>query len=186
MLIDGKRKGTFDLYAAAEQYNVQFTFAGLPKGKHTIVIYVLGRKNPAATERLVAVDAFIVGAVTTQDTSPKIKYDSWQAKTNPNASGGTYRFSGTENAATSTRASFAASSVTWVTAMGPKYGKAEILIDGFSYRVVDLYAPTKQWQVAKTFNVSSGYYHIIAIVPLHTKNPASSGYKVVMDALIIE
>jgi hypothetical protein len=183
VLIDGVNKGTFDLYAISEQYQVQYAFGNLSDTKHTIVIRVLGVKNPAATQSYVAVDAFIVGGVTTQDNSPKIKYDSWQGKVNSHASGGTFRVSSEKGARVFLRSSFYASSIRWITAMGPSYGKARVSIDNVDMGIVDLYAPAQQWQVVKTFSGLDDLLHQTSITPLHKKNKASTGYRVIVDAL---
>jgi bacillopeptidase F len=74
-------------------------------------------------------------------------------------------------------------SFTWVTAVGPMYGKARVFIDNTDYGVVDLYAPTREWQAAKTFSNLGAGSHSVVIQVLREKNPASTGYDVVLDAI---
>jgi hypothetical protein len=58
-----------------------------------------------------------------------------------------------------------------------------VLIDGVVRSSdMDLYAATQQWQVALTYGGLSASTHTIEIRPTHTKDPASSGYGVVVDA----
>jgi CSLREA domain-containing protein len=74
VVIDGVDKGVIDLYSASPSNNVVNAFRELGKGKHVIEIVVLGTQNPAAKGQGVAVDAFVVGGVTTQESDPAIKY----------------------------------------------------------------------------------------------------------------
>lgn len=60
VFIDGVDKGTMDLYAPSQRYQRVKTYQGLPAGRHTIAVKVLGKKNPSATATKVSVDAFVV------------------------------------------------------------------------------------------------------------------------------
>ena len=62
VIIDGVNKGTFDLYASAVGWKSLIPFAGLSPGAHTMVVHVLGVKNPSATSTKVVVDGFTVHA----------------------------------------------------------------------------------------------------------------------------
>lgn len=180
VILDGVTKGIVDLYAPTSQSNVQFAYGNLANGKHTIVVKVLGQGNPAANDTYVVIDGFMVGGVKTDGTSSKIKYNSWKGIATPYASGGTYRVSAKANRFG--YAWFGGTSVSWVTVMGPKYGKARVAIDNVNQGVVDLYSPTQQWQVVKTFSGLSQGQHYITISVLHKKNKASAGYNVAIDA----
>jgi len=59
--IDGGVWQDVDLYSPTLQWQVAKVFSGLGAGPHTIAIRVSGRKNPAASEYYVDVDAFLVG-----------------------------------------------------------------------------------------------------------------------------
>ena len=58
--IDGVDRGTVDLYATTTRWQTVRSYGGLPPGRHTITIRVLGTKNAAATSTNVAVDGFVV------------------------------------------------------------------------------------------------------------------------------
>lgn len=180
VLVDGASKGTFDLYAANEQYQISIPFQGLASGNHTIVVKNTGNKNPASKGHYVCIDAFSVGGTKTQESSTKIKYNSWNGVSNSNASGGTYRIS--SSAYATSDLIFTGTSVRWITAMGPSYGKAEVRIDGVSKGVVDLYAPTQQWRVSKSYSGLTNDQHDLSIEVLGKKKAASTGKDVVIDA----
>ena len=181
VIIDGVDKGTVDLYSASVQYQVPQVYSGLGSGTHVIYVKVTGTKNANASDSNVVLDAFKVGATTTEDTSVKVKYNNWKGKSNASASGGTYRQAGSHNA--TVFLTFAGTSIDWITAKGPKYGKADVFIDNVPQGGhIDLYAPTQQWQVAISFGPLAGGSHLIEVRPTHTKNSASSGRGVVIDA----
>lgn len=179
--IDGINKGTFDLYRAAPKAHVKLKFQGLANAKHTIVIRPLGQMNPNANNPFVGIEGFIVDGKLTAWDSPKIKYNSWRGVTTPYAQGGSYRMSHAKDAYF--HFSISGASFTWVTAVGPMYGKARVWIDNTDYGIVDLYAPTRAWQTAKTFaNLGVGL-HSVQIQVLRQKNSASTGYDVMIDAI---
>lgn len=180
VFIDKKLKGTFDLYRSTVKHNVKKTFKGLGSGKHRLVIRVSGDKNAKASDSLVFLDAFVVGNVRTEESSPKVIYNYWKGVVNANASSGTLRMS--KKKRSKAILTFTGTSVNWITATGPKYGNANVMIDGVDKGNFDLYSATPQYQVARTFDGLSAGQHTIQIRPLRTKNPASGGYWVVVDA----
>lgn len=99
-----------------------------------------------------------------------------------NASGGSYHTSSAEDSENTVI--FTGTSIQWVTAMGPLYGKAQVNIDGVSKGIVDLYSPTQKWQVKKTYSGLANTQHDIDIIVLGKKNTASTGKSVVTDAFI--
>lgn len=177
--IDGLSKGTFDLYAPSLQ-RFQKTFGGLANKAHTITIRVLGTKNTQSTSTNVSLDAFVAGSRTSQDSSPSIQYNSWAGESNVNASGGTLRKSNFAGA--KAYLTFTGTSVTFVSARGPGYGRVQVLIDGISKGTVDLYAAAQQWQWPQTYSGLTNGKHTVTIKVLGTKNVASKGYLVVVDA----
>lgn len=74
VMIDGVEAAVVDLYSASAAQLVK-QFKGLGAGEHTIQIVVLGTKNPNSTAENVAIDAFIVGSKTSQETAPAIRYN---------------------------------------------------------------------------------------------------------------
>jgi hypothetical protein len=123
-----------------------------------------------------------VSQQTVQDSSPFVTYGYWQGVTDTAASGGTYR----QNAFTSGHAQFkfTGTPVKWATIKGPDKGIASVTIDGVSKGKFDLYSATKTPSVL-TFSGLSSTSHTIKIVVTGTKNSASSGYNVPIDAFIV-
>lgn len=180
--IDGKSKRNVDLYATSAQSFSQ-SYSGLASKKHTIVITVTGTKDAGSTGKRVAVDAFVVGFTTTQDTSPKVTYDSWTGVTSASASGGAYRVSPKKGA--TSRLTFTGERVDWITATGPSAGMASVSIDGVSMGTIDLYAPTVNWQVDESYRGLAPGSHTIVVTVLGTKDPSSAGTLVVVDAFVV-
>jgi hypothetical protein len=180
--IDGTSQGKVDLYAASSQ-SFSKSYAGLASKKHSIVVTVTGSKNPLSTGKFVAVDAFIVGFNTTDDSSNKITYGSWKGANSTSACGGTYRISSLGGA--TTRLSFTGSRVDWITATGPSAGMASVSIDNVSMSTVDLYAPTVNWQVLHSFAALSSGPHYLVVTVLGTKSGSSMGTAVIVDAFVV-
>src|SRR6266568_5878394 len=179
--IGGVSEGTFDLYTPSPgAYSV--TFVGLANAPHAIVVKVLGAKNAASTDTGVPVDAFTVGSVTTQESSPSVKLGNWAGQSDANASGGTYRISGTAGAQVTLP--FTGTAIDWVTALGPVYGQAQVLIDGVSKGTVDLYQAASQWKVLQSYTGLSSGPHTIVVKVTGTKNTSSTGTGVVVDAFV--
>jgi len=180
--IGGVSEGTFDLYTPSPgAYSV--TFVGLANAPHAIVVKVLGAKNAASTDTGVPVDAFTVGSVTTQESSPSVKLGNWAGQSDANASGGTYRISGTAGAQVTLP--FTGTAIDWVTALGPVYGQAQVLIDGVSKGTVDLYQAASQWKVLQSYTGLSSGPHTIVVKVTGTKNTSSTGTGVVVDAFVV-
>ena len=181
--IDGVNKGTFDLYKSSALWNQQFLFSGLASAAHNIVIKVTGTKNASASDFLVALDGFQVGSSTNvvQESALGVQYNKWVGKTQAAASGSSYRVNGSLGADVNFQ--FSATSILFVTARGPSYGKVNIYIDGMLVSSnLDLYAPTQQWQYKIGYSGLANGFHMIDVRPTHTKNASSSGYGVVVDA----
>lgn len=178
--LDGVNKGTVDLYSAGQVWRATKAFKKLSNTRHTLIIQVLGTRNAKASDTLVGVDGFKVGKVVTEEMAPGVKFNTWAAKANAAASAGSYRSSKSPRAVV--RFAFTGSEVEWLTAKGPKYGKARIVIDGVDKGIVDLYAPSSQWQVAVPFTGLAAGPHTIEVQVLGKKNAASGGKAVVIDA----
>jgi Dolichyl-phosphate-mannose-protein mannosyltransferase len=58
--VDGIARGDIDLYSPKIVWQAHQTFGGLTPGKHTFEVVVTGRKDAAATDRYVDLDALIV------------------------------------------------------------------------------------------------------------------------------
>lgn len=180
--IDGASRGSVDLYATSAQ-SFSKSYSGLSSRTHTIVVTVTGTKNAASTGTQVAVDAFVVGFTTTEDSSPKVTYGSWKGVSSASASGGTYRVSAKKGA--TARLILAGERVDWITATGPSAGMASVMIDGVSMGTIDLYAPTVNWQAIESFpNLAPGT-HTIVVTVLGTMNPSAASTQVVVDAFVV-
>lgn len=178
--IDGKDRGTVDLYAAVEKYKVALKFEGLADAKHKLKLEVLGTKNSKSKGTNVVLDAFLVGKKKTEETANAVRYNGWQGKKNVNANGKSLRVNG--KAGARARYTFTGTSIEWITAVGPSYGMAEAWIDNAKTKSFDLYAATQKWQVARAFTGLSAAKHTLEIRVLGTKNTASKGTAVVVDA----
>jgi hypothetical protein len=58
--VDGTLQATLDLYSPAIEWKASFPIRAAEPGLHTLEIRVTGRKNPAATDSDVDVDALVV------------------------------------------------------------------------------------------------------------------------------
>ena len=97
VLIDGHPKGTFDLYAPVAS-DRSYTFKGLPRKAHFVTIEVRGTKDAASRGTWVTVDAFNVGGNIREESALDAHYGTWKSVSNPAASGGSYRESGSSRA----------------------------------------------------------------------------------------
>lgn len=178
--IDGVAKGTFNLAATTEQAFSQ-TFA-LTSRTHKIVIKVAGTHASPSDNNGVVVDGFVVNGTTTQESAKQVTFDAWKATAANGASGGLYRSTSKLNAtATYT---FTGSSVDWVTATGPKFGKAAVRIDSGPETTINLYASAIHLQQLRTFTAGTAGSHTIRVRVLNTKDPASAGTAVPVDAFV--
>ena len=117
---------------------------------------------------------------TYQDNSRRVAYNSWRGVTDAAASGGTYRTSGTKGA-TVTYA-FSGTSITLFTRKGPDQGIASVTIDGVSQGQLDLYDPSPQ-SFSQYYSFLASTTHTFVLTVTGTRNPASSGNSVALDAL---
>lgn len=138
---------------------------------------------------------FTVGSVTTSGATvtvsrpssarveePAATYDGWQVFSDPTANGGTWRTSATSG--NTAAFGFTGSSVTWVSHKGPHQGKATVTIDGVAKGTVDLYSATTA-AYSVTYSGLSTAAHTITVKVTGTKNAASTGAGVVVDAFAV-
>jgi hypothetical protein len=183
VIIDGRSRGVFDLYRPIGSAR-SLTFDGLPSKVHTVKVKVLGRRDATTKGTSVAVDAFTTrsGKGILQESSTKIRYDTWTGVRNTAADGGSYRTSGSARASMSLV--FKGRSVKWITATGPAYGRARVIIDGKAH-TVDLYRPSRTWRAAYAYTGLSTGTHRITVKPLGSKNASSTSRRVIIDAFVI-
>ncbi len=181
VLIDGHAKGTFDLYASVPSAH-SFTFTGLSRSAHVVTIEVLGTKDATSSGRWVTVDAFKAGHTIREESALTVHYGTWKGLSNPAASGGSYRKSGSSRAWLTL--SFTGRRIDWLTATGPSYGRARVVIDGVAH-TVDLYRPARRWRVRFAYTGLGAGTHRITIRPLGTKDRSSASANVVFDAFVV-
>lgn len=181
-MIDGNTKGTVDLYATSPG-SISNVYPGLASASHTVVIKVLGTKSVASTGTSVTLDAFVVGAVTTEELHPGIRYGRWASTTQVSATDGTYRSTPTKNATVTV--AFSGTSIDWIAARGRGYGRASVTIDGAAKGTVDLYASTTAWRSLVTYGGLPPGPHSMVITVLGTKNAAATGTRIVVDGFVV-
>ena len=202
MSVDGGPSREVDLFAhpTDEVHTPIATLYDLPSGDHTLTITVTGRQNTQATGNTVVVDAFDVQPNFTvshwQDTNPDLQYTAGWTKS---ANGFNWSGSGVSNlpelpvtahetsqANEAMTVSFRGSGVSWIGYRGPDAGIAQVSIDGGAPVTVDLYATSATYQpIVWTLTGMADAPHTLKIQATGTKNAASSGARVVVDALDI-
>jgi len=191
--IDDVYKETVDCYQASGTLSTVIYDSGVlsTDGWHTITIEMVDGKNAASTNYVVVIDCFEV-----YGSAPR-KAGTRTSETEGTYLGGWVKVSGNPTYTDSSYAysywtgarffcNFTGTKVTWV---GPKvynYGRAAVYVDGGYKGTVSQYAPStstafraRVWESA-TF--TSGR-HYLEIRPLATKEAASSGKVIVIDAI---
>lgn len=180
VIIDGVEQGVFDMYSAKTKSHVKRTFGGLSNSRHKIVIQVVGTKNSNSSDFGVAVDAFTVGTATTEEDSPSVQYDYWKGKPSVGPDDGEDHANGKAGARAAL--TFQGNRVDWITAIGPSYGIAQVLIDGADKGKFDLFAGEQRWQQHVSFEGLPDGQHKIEIIALGTKHSGSLATTVTVDA----
>jgi bacillopeptidase F len=62
---------------------------------------------------------------------------------------------------------------------------ASVMIDGMNEGTIDLYAPAMHWQTAESYAGLAPGSHTIVVTVLGTRNAASAGTQVVVDAFVV-
>jgi hypothetical protein len=178
--LDGASQPPVDLYSATVQYGVKKVYSNLTDTSHTILIQVSGTHSGGSTGNKVVLDKFAANGQPYQDTDINVKYNAWVGLSDSNASGGSYRRSKALGAEITFP--FTGTTVKWIALKGPNYGMAEVYIDGVDQGTVDLYSSALQYQAKIKYSGLAAGSHTLKIDVLHTKNAASSGYQVGVDA----
>lgn len=118
-----------------------------------------------------------------QETATGIAYSgTWSRLAAAGASGGYVRKSTT--AASSATYTFSGTNIGFVSTVGPGRGMAEIWLDGAMIATLDLYAASgQQSRLVWAASVAPGS-HTLQVRVTGTKNPASSGWRVDVDAFL--
>ena len=180
-----------DLYSATEQVKtVVFRRTGLVDGPHTVTVESTGRKNDAASDWAVVVDAFDV-ATSSAPTATGARVEEtglsltsgWATDAQPLRawSGGTAAVSAVAGAQATL--AFVGTEARWVGLKGPHTGIARVLLDGAFQAEVDTYAPA---EMQGTVYVATGLapgQHTLKVEVTGGRNAASTGTSIVVDAL---
>ena len=163
-----------------------FKATGLADTSHTLTIEVTGRQDPAAVRATVVVDAFdvITSGTRREETDPAVSYTAgWlQGNRDHPYSEGTAAVSTIPgDRATFT---FTGTSVSWIGYRGPQAGIARVILDGSVVTdSLDLYIPSEGPQEAVfTLPGLAAGSHTLTIEVTGSKNPASLGVSIVVDA----
>src|SRR5712671_1836371 len=165
-----------------------FKATGLADASHTLTIEVTGRQDPAATTAIVVVDAFdvITSGARREETDPAVTYTAgWlQGNRDHPYSGGTAAVSTLPgDRATFT---FTGTSVSWIGYHGPQAGIARVILDGTVVAdSLDMFIPFPSEAPQQTVFTIPGLApvkHTLTIEVTGSKNPASAGLAIVIDA----
>lgn len=107
----------------------------------------------------------------------------WESQEHANASGGAWRVSKTPGSKVAI--SFTGTGAVLLYRASPEGGLADIELDGNDYAVIDMYSPIPESVNRTIANDLENKQHILVLAVSSTKNPASSGSYVVVDALEI-
>ena len=162
-----------------------FKATGLADASHTLAIEVTGQQDPAAARATVVVDAFdvITSGTRREEIDPAVGYTAgWlQGNRDQPYSQGTAALSTIPgDRATFT---FTGTSVSWIGYRGPDTGIARVFLDG---NVIsdsfDTYAANAPQKTLFTLSGLAAGTHTLAIEVTGSKNPASLGVSIVIDA----
>jgi hypothetical protein len=177
-----------------------YTNVSLPSPKATSVVVRLipgtYRFRVRAIDRAGNASTYTIGNTFVlekhEESSPElVDSGAWTTANLTGASGGAVQsaYSGGRSASFT----FTGDSIAWITTLGPGYGKAEVLLyrDGFILErqmQVDLYSPTRKTRQSAVHwdGLWSGYSYRLEIRVLGTKNAASSGKRVDIDAFVVQ
>jgi peptidoglycan/xylan/chitin deacetylase (PgdA/CDA1 family) len=118
-----------------------------------------------------------------QQTSPLLSYQgAWSKQESALESGGSVSCADSEGA--TVMASFTGTTLELLARTGPDCGKASVIIDGGTSQEVDFYSATERHRVSvfATGSLADGT-HTVLISSSATKNAASAGYSINVDAL---
>lgn len=197
--LDGGAPMMVDLYAPTDLWKSKiWSVSGLEDGPHTVSIQWTGDRNALSTGTAIAVDAFdVIGtltAATPEGVTPWVRHEQsapgitfqgpWTAVSSSNLSGSSGLKS--SSATGSVSVSFDGTACSWIGLRTVSYGIASVSVDGGDPELVDLYAASDQWK-SKLWSVSglSDGPHTVTIRWTGTKNPASSGTSILVDAFDI-
>jgi len=190
--VDGAAPVDADLYSPDTlTRQLVFSTGDLPSGPHVVRVTCTGRRNAAATDAYIGLDAALVTGILTQAV---MRYEEWQPQIGWNGqlaesysaaySGGRYVWAGPGWGGVAV--SFVGTRMDWVGASGSQYGIASVTVDGVLVGDVDLWSPSMQTQrvLYSTGELAYGL-HTVVIGWTGRKNPAATGTYIAYDAFDI-
>lgn len=179
--IDGAKVATVDNYSKTSAYRVSRAVTGLASGAHMLRITVSGKKgSTAATDSQVAVDGFVVGGVTQQQTAATY---GWSPVAASKASGGSYAQD--DLAGASVSMTFRGTGVTWWTVDGPTMGKANLYVDGHLVGSYDGYASSVVYGKSHSVSKLADGLHTVTVKVLGTHRTGAKGSRVAVDRFTV-
>jgi lysozyme len=174
--IDGVYRTTIDRYRPSFAV-VPRTFTGSGRGAHSLQVSIVapGPGHPDAVGA--GVDA--ITDVNGTRRAPAGAAARWSAVAAGSAMGGRYVASSVAGARASFR--FRGPAVTIITATGPRFGRAEVWVDGTLERRIDLSAATTTFGVTRTIGGLADRVHTIRVVVLGQPGKTGSGTAVAID-----
>lgn len=121
-----------------------------------------------------------------EQTDSRISYvDTWSTYSTGKMSGGSYRFA--SRVGPTATVTFTGTGFRWIAPKAASYGKADVYLDGVKQTTVSLYSSTTKYKQAvwTVTGLAAGPTHKVQIVPLGTKDAASKGVYVGVDAFDI-
>jgi lysozyme len=174
--IDGVYRTTIDRYRPSFAV-VPRTFTGSGRGAHSLQVSIVapGPGHPDAVGA--GVDA--ITDVNGTRRAPAGAAARWSAEAAGSAMGGRYVASSVAGARASFR--FRGPAVTIITATGPRFGRAEVWVDGTLERRIDLSAATTTFGVTRTIGGLADRVHTIRVVVLGQPGKTGSRTAVAID-----
>ncbi|PPF28572.1 hypothetical protein C5D07_04000 [Rathayibacter tritici] len=206
VLVDGVVVASGDRYSATTRSGVTVWSSGaLPAGQHTVTVRRGSTRNPAATGATLILDAFVVTAGTPATSTPTptptptalpaagtyengaaaiTTVGTWSTLSGAADSGGSIAYSSTSNA--SATLLFSGTRVSWLSRLTPSSGINEVLLDGVQVATVDRYSATiRSARTVWTSPVLAAGEHTVTIRRGSTRNPASTGTTLILDAFVV-
>jgi hypothetical protein len=158
-----------------------------PTNQSTVTTYRFQVRAVNASGTFGAYAAGLTFSVPATDNSGGFSFNGgWSGVNLSGAYNGSVHESSTAGAFAQNSTGLSGSTVAWVSTTGPDRGIATVSVDGGPAQTVDLYSPTLKpatlvWQ-ATNLGTASG--HSVRVTVLSTRNAASTGNKVDLDALV--
>lgn len=196
IIVDGVSCGVISCYEATYNYQKMiFTLADLTDGIHHITLKATGTKLAASSDTLVVFDAFDVmpndgsavvyqGFTYAEENDSRLIYSrGWGRSTNPSCSSGGYMYTSITGAYMVTY--FTGTEFVLYGRTGPASGNFEVFIDDVSQGLTSGYSavPSQHAVLCVKTGLSDGLHRVV-VVARGTKEAASTGTLVMLDAVV--